>query len=97
MTIARHHLLLPDTATRRDLEDPATAEFVASVVDRSDGDRPARRGGRGRRTGHRPTAWWPWKAQLIADLVRRVKAVLAGDLDRPGAAATQLDRTSSRN
>ena len=37
VTIARHHLLLPDTATRRDLEDPATAEFVASVVERSDG------------------------------------------------------------
>ena len=33
VTIARHHLLLPDTAARRDLEDPATAEFVASVVD----------------------------------------------------------------
>jgi [protein-PII] uridylyltransferase len=78
VTIARHHLLLPDTATRRDLEDPATAEFVASVVSDpmvldllaavAEAD--------GRATG--PTAWSPWKAQLIADLVRRVKAVLAG-------------------
>ena len=78
VTIARHHLLLPDTATRRDLEDPATAQFVASVVDDpmvldllaavAEAD--------GRATG--PTAWSPWKASLITDLVRRVKAVLAG-------------------
>ena len=77
-TIARHHLLLPDTATRRDLEDPATAEFVASVVADpvviellaavAEAD--------GRATG--PTAWSPWKAQLVADLMRRTKAVLAG-------------------
>ncbi len=78
VTIARHHLLLPDTATRRDLEDPETARFVASVVDDpgqiellaavAEAD--------GRATG--PTAWSPWKAQLIADLSRRTKAVLAG-------------------
>jgi [protein-PII] uridylyltransferase len=78
VTLVRHHLLLPDTATRRDLEDPATAEFVASVVSDpmvldllaavAEAD--------GRATG--PTAWSPWKAGLIADLVRRVKAVLAG-------------------
>ncbi len=85
MTIARHHLLLPDTASRRDLEDPATAEFVASVVDDpmviellaavAEAD--------GRATG--PTAWSPWKAGLMADLVRRVKAVLAGSA-KPAAA-----------
>ena len=78
VTIARHHLLLPDTATRRDPQDPATAEFVASVVDDpmhldllavvAEAD--------GRATG--PTAWSPWKAQLLADLVRRTKVVLAG-------------------
>ncbi len=78
VTIARHHLLLPDTATRRDLEDPATAEFVASEV--SDPEvldlLAAVAEADGRATG--PTAWSPWKAQLIADLVRRVKAELAG-------------------
>jgi [protein-PII] uridylyltransferase len=78
VTIARHHLLLPDTATRRDLEDPATAEFVASevsspeVVDLLAAVAEAD----GRATG--PTAWSPWKAQLVAELAQRVKAVLAG-------------------
>jgi [protein-PII] uridylyltransferase len=78
VTIAQHHLLLPDTATRRDLEDPQTARFVASVV-----DDPAQiellaavAEADGRATG--PTAWSPWKAQLLADLSRRVQAVLAG-------------------
>jgi [protein-PII] uridylyltransferase len=78
VTIARHHLLLPDTATRRDLDDPATAEFVASVV----GDPiviellAAVAEADGLATGS--TAWSPWKAQLVAELVRRVLAVLAG-------------------
>ena len=78
VTIARHHLLLPDTATRRDLEDPATAEFVASevsspeVIDLLTAVAEAD----GRATG--PTAWSPWKAQLVSELARRVKAVLTG-------------------
>ena len=90
VTIARHHLLLPDTATRRDLEDPATAEFVASVVSDpmvldllaavAEAD--------GRATG--PTAWSPWKAGLIADLVRRVKAVLTGTTPAVREQARQL-------
>ena len=86
VTIARHHLLLPDTAARRDLEDPATAEFVASVVSDpmvldllaavAEAD--------GRATG--PTAWSPWKAQLVAELVRRTKGVIAG-APRPAGAS----------
>jgi [protein-PII] uridylyltransferase len=78
VTVARHHLLLPDTATRRDLEDPATARFVASVVDDPDQIEllAAVAEADGRATG--PTAWSSWKAQLIADLARRVQAVLAG-------------------
>ena len=90
VTIARHHLLLPDTATRRDLEDPATAEFVASEV--SDPEvidlLAAVAEADGRATG--PTAWSPWKAQLVAELARRVKAVLAG------AAGTDAGRDRAR-
>ena len=32
VSLVRLHLLLPDTATRRDLDDPATAQRVADEV-----------------------------------------------------------------
>ncbi len=75
----RHHLLLPQTATRRDLEDPLTAQRVAKLV----GSRQllellhALTIADGQATG--PTAWNDWKAGLVADLVRRTAAVLAGN------------------
>ncbi|MGI8760506.1 MAG: [protein-PII] uridylyltransferase [Jatrophihabitantaceae bacterium] len=78
--LARHHLLLPDTATRRDLDDPVTVSTVADALGGSAellellhalsaADAAA--------TG--PAAWSDWKAALVADLVRRVRAVLEGD------------------
>ncbi|HEV2374963.1 MAG TPA: [protein-PII] uridylyltransferase [Streptosporangiaceae bacterium] len=74
----RHHLLLPRTAVRRDLDDPATAAQVATVV----GTRGtlellhALAIADGQATG--PAAWNDWKAGLVAGLVRRTGAVLAG-------------------
>ena len=74
----RHHLLLPATATRRDLDDPETVAQVAAVV----GGRPllemlhALAIADGQATG--PAAWNDWKAGLVTDLVRRVEAVLGG-------------------
>ncbi|TVZ06450.1 [protein-PII] uridylyltransferase [Trebonia kvetii] len=75
----RYHLLLPDVATRRDLDDPMTVEQVAKAVRSrtllevlhalAQAD--------GLATG--PAAWNDWKAGLVADLVRRVSTVLAGD------------------
>jgi len=75
----RHHLLLPVVATRRDLDDPMTVQHVATTVRTrtllellhalSIAD--------GLATG--PAAWNDWKAGLVADLVRRVSAVLDGD------------------
>jgi len=74
----RHHLLLPHTAARRDLDDPETAAQVAAIAG----------SGRllellhalaiadGQATG--PAAWNDWKAGLVADLVRRAAAVLGG-------------------
>ncbi len=75
----RHHLLLPDVATRRDLDDPMTVQQVATTV----GSRTllellhALAAADGLATG--TAAWNDWKAGLVADLVRRVSAVLDGE------------------
>ncbi|MDP9613837.1 [protein-PII] uridylyltransferase [Streptomyces demainii] len=78
-TLVRHHLLLIETATRRDLDDPATVRSVAEAVGTTatlellhaltEADALA--------TG--PAAWSAWRGSLVADLVERVSAVLAGE------------------
>jgi [protein-PII] uridylyltransferase len=90
---ARHHLLLPLVATRRDLDDPVTVEQVARTV----GSRPllellhALATADGLATG--PAAWNDWKAGLVSDLVRRVSAVLAGD-PPPGPGPLREDQVA---
>ncbi|MEU9369949.1 [protein-PII] uridylyltransferase [Streptomyces avermitilis] len=92
-TLVRHHLLLVETATRRDLEDPATVRAVAEVVGThstlellhalTESDALA--------TG--PAAWSSWRGSLVADLVKRVSAVLAGDApEEPEAAAPTAEQ-----
>jgi [protein-PII] uridylyltransferase len=77
--LVRHHLLLPDTATRRDLDDPTTVSNVA----RAAGNRVtlhllgALTEADSRATG--PSAWGSWKAGLVAELVARADRVLAGE------------------
>lgn len=78
--VVRHHLLLPHTATRRDLQDPAT---IAAVVDALDGDLVVLEllhvlaEADSLATG--PGVWGDWKASLIGDLVRRCRLVMAGE------------------
>ena len=75
----RYHLLLPAVATRRDLDDPMTVQHVATTIG---GSRTllellhAVAQADGLATG--TAAWNDWKAGLVADLVRRVSAVLDG-------------------
>jgi [protein-PII] uridylyltransferase len=78
--MVRHHLLLPETATRRDLQDPKTIEAVA---DKLGGDLVllellhALAEADSLATG--PGVWGDWKASLIGDLVRRCRLVMAGE------------------
>ncbi|EGX60267.1 PII uridylyl-transferase [Streptomyces zinciresistens K42] len=92
-TLVRHHLLLVETATRRDLEDPATVRAVADAVGSqgtlellhalTEADALA--------TG--PAAWSSWRASLVTDLVARVAAVLAGDApEEPADAAPTAEQ-----
>ena len=72
------HLVLPDFATRRDLDDPSTAIVVAKAV--KDRQRlsllAALTSADGQATGS--AAWGPWKADLVLRLVEKVDAVLSG-------------------
>ena len=71
VAMVRHHLLLPDVATRRDLADPATIEAVAEAVGdlRTLGLLAALTEADSEATG--PAAWGAWKAELVRDLVGR--------------------------
>jgi [protein-PII] uridylyltransferase len=78
VTLTRHHLLLSQTATRRDLDDPATVAVIVEAVGTqqvlellqalSEAD--------GRATGQ--AAWDDWRAKLVNELARRTAAALAG-------------------
>ncbi len=76
--MVKHHLLLPDVATRRDLADSATIMMVAEevktplVLDLLHGLTEADSLATG------TAAWGTWKAELVSDLVRRVHLVLGG-------------------
>jgi [protein-PII] uridylyltransferase len=70
--LVRHHLLLVETAIRRDLDDPSVVEGVAAAL-----GTPRRvrllhllTVADGLATG--PTAWNDWKGTLVADLAARV-------------------------
>jgi [protein-PII] uridylyltransferase len=90
VALVEHHLLLPAIATSRDLEDPVTAQYVAERVRDvttlellaalTEADSIA--------TG--PTAWSPWKADLMSTLVVHVENELAGASEHtPAAVANQ--------
>lgn len=101
--LVRHHLLLVETATRRDLDDPDTVDAVADAVGSpgtlellhalTEADALA--------TG--PAAWSTWRAGLVATLVQRVADRLAGepapdprDTDLPTAEQERLAFEAAR-
>jgi [protein-PII] uridylyltransferase len=89
-SIVRYHLLLPRTATRRDLQDPDT---ITMVVDALNGDPlllellHTLAEADSLATG--PGVWGDWKALLLGDLVRRCRMIMAGE---PLPQADPIDR-----
>ena len=94
-----HHLLLPTVATRRDLDDPQTIEYVMSLVESAellellhalsiaDGEATGR------------TAWSKWKAGLVETLVQRTLAAMQGIAPAPQPELTpeQLAKVGENN
>lgn len=75
-SMVRHHLLLPETATRRDLGDPRTAANVAEAVGSMSTLELLRAltVADSRATG--PSAWSAWKATLVDQLVAATAEVI---------------------
>ena len=91
--LVRHHLLLADYATRRDLTDETTISQVAEAV----GDQTtlellaALTEADSRATGS--TAWGSWKAGLVAELVARAtEAIESGAPARADASVAEEHR-----
>jgi len=94
--MVEHHLLLPTVATRRDIDDPQTIEYVKSLVDSAellellhalsiaDGEATGR------------TAWSDWKAGLVENLVERTLAAMKGvtPAPQPELTPSQLAKVS---
>ena len=93
-----HHLLLPTIATRRDIDDPQTIEYVRSLTENvevlellhalsiADGEATGR------------TAWSDWKAGLVEKLVERTRAAMQGVTPPPQPELTpeQYEKVASR-
>ena len=90
--LVKYHLLLSATATRRDLDDPATIALIADVIPDlntlellhalsvADGEATGSAG------------WSDWKAALVGDLVSRVRRLISGSLiaEQPALSDEQI-------
>lgn len=79
VAMVEHHLLLPDVATRRDIEDEATIDSVADQVGSVSTLRLLAALTESDSIATGPSAWSSWKAGLVRDLVRRTEQHLAGE------------------
>ncbi|WP_116214111.1 [protein-PII] uridylyltransferase [Streptomyces olivoreticuli] len=95
-TLVRHHLLLVETATRRDLGDPATVRTVTDAVVRTETLELLHALTEADALATGPAAWSAWRASLVAGLVRRAAAALTGvagcrtEPEPPGAGHERL-------
>jgi len=90
--LIRHHLLLGDTASRRDPDDPATVAVIVDAV----GDAPTlellHALSESDARAASPAAWTTWKAGQIGHLVARTRRALAGEQPAEPPKITQVER-----
>ena len=95
-SMVEHHLLLAETATRRDLSDPRTAANLAAAVEDIERLQLLRALTEADSLATGPSAWSSWKRGLIDQLVDAVtedlrgRALPAGDVDGEERFATLL-------
>jgi [protein-PII] uridylyltransferase len=95
--LVQHHLLLSATATRRDLDDPATITAVAELIPDlqtlellhalsiADGEATGR------------AAWTDWKASLVAELVKRVEMAITDNTVAQQPELSEEQRTKAES
>ena len=95
--LVKHHLLLSATATRRDLDDPATISSVAEVIPDlqtlellhalsiADGEATGR------------AAWTEWKASLVAELVKKVELAITDNTVAPQPELSDVQRSKAES
>ena len=90
--LIRYHLLLGDTASRRDPDDPATVALIVDAV----GDAPTlellHALSEADARAASPAAWTTWKAGQIGHLVARARRALAGEQPAEPPTITQVER-----
>ncbi|NLA35217.1 MAG: [protein-PII] uridylyltransferase [Actinobacteria bacterium] len=91
--LVEHHLLLADVATRRDLDDPVTIALVEARVQTTERLELLAALTEADSIATGPSAWSPWKASLVAQLVERTRHVLEGGDIEAVCAASQLTST----
>jgi [protein-PII] uridylyltransferase len=91
------HLYLPEIATRRDLDDPATADAAAARIgDATTLDLLAALTESDARAAS-AQAWSTWRAALVRRLVEQCRARLHSDATEPAATSLGLRVTWSRS
>lgn len=75
-TLVRWHLLLAETATTRDPDDPATVELVASRIGSAEALSLLTTLTEADAKATSPKAWSSWRSGLILDLARRTRGSL---------------------
>jgi [protein-PII] uridylyltransferase len=81
IALVEHHLVLPDTATRRDLTDENLILDVAATVGTADRLAALYLLAKADALATGPAAWTPWRQTLIRELVAKVQHVLErGDM-----------------